>query len=559
MRNLARSIVTFGFAAGEILHGQDVHYQLSPAGRSGTTELHVTMSFAGGADGETAVALPRDNFGVPAMYRFVFDIAPKSPFTAIKRSDDSTLLVTHRPSRPVAISYKVRFDSAQAGFVAFGPSVGPTHYHFLGSQWMARVGSPDSIRTFTVQVLAGDLGDTMAGSFGIGPNQQQRFTTSFDRLVWTVAAGGSYRTNRFTCTGKPLITALRGAFRIPSDSIFAMAKAIACGQRDLWNDHSQPFYSIVITERNRLRAGASYLNAFSCFLRPDSRADQLAVLLAHEMMHAWIPRKLRLVPGPSEPPTVEFSSFHNVRYDWFHEGFTEYIARLLLSRIGLVSEEWLAQRINDDLERLATHPYRTIATAELEDAVRLRRFNNFHQRISYHRGTVLAFNLDAAIRLASDGKQSLIDVVRGLLPLSRESTEITLDRFVAAVGQTGVDTGDQLRQQALLGVPVDADPKGMGAGWVLHFREVPGFEPGFDVIASMTQSVVIGVRPGGRAHAAGLRDGMRIERILNGMPTADDWKPTQPLSVVVPEGPTERVIAFNATTGTIKIPFFSKE
>jgi predicted metalloprotease with PDZ domain len=355
-----------------------------------------------------------------------------------------------------------------------------------------------------------------------------------------------------------VVTAIHGEFRVPTDTLFAMARSITCGQRDLWGDHSQPFYSIVITARDRLRAGASYLNAFACFARPDSRADQLALLLAHEMMHAWVPRKVQLVPGAGEEPTVEFSTFHNVRYDWFHEGFTEYLARLVLVRIGLVTQEWFVERLNDDLARLAVHPYRATPTAEFEQAVRLKRFNNFHQRISYHRGTALAFNLDAALRRSSADKHSLIDAVRRLLVLAKDSAKVTPNEFASVFRDLGVDVSHAVQQQALRGAPIVPDSTGLGPDWVLRFRDVPGFEPGFDVASSMVNNVAIGVQTDGSAYAAGLREGMRIERVVNGMRSADDWKADQPLTVTVREGENERTITFVATRGTVRVPYFEK-
>lgn len=537
-------------------YGQDVRYRLEPVVRDQLIELHVTMTFHGSSTGRTTIALPRDDFGVPGMYRFVSNVVPPSN-TSFRRTDDSTLVFTHGPNARLTFSYDVRFDSLTAGFIAFGPSVDASHYHFLGSQWMARAGTRDSVQEYAIEIASGDVSGAPLGSFGIEAGEH-RVRTSFDRLIWTVVAGGSYRRDHFACEGRPVVTAIHGEFRLPADSIFALARVIACGQRDLWRDHSQPFYSIVVTPRTRLRAGASYLNAFACFIRPDSRADQIALLLAHEMMHAWIPRKLRLVPGAGEMPTVEFSTFHNVRYDWFHEGFTEYLARILLVRIGLVPQDWFGEQLNQELARLAMHPYRTISTDELEEAVRRKRFTNFHQRISYHRGFVVAFNLDAAVRRVSPDSSSLVDVIRRLLTLASDSGTLTRDDLVAAFRERGVDASGIVEKQALRGMPMLPDSTGLGPEWVLRFRERAAFDAGFDVVTSITNSMAIGVEQGGAAHAAGLREGMRIERVVNGMPWSEDWNPDLPTTVVVREGLRERTISFLARAGTTQVPYFEK-
>jgi predicted metalloprotease with PDZ domain len=438
------------------------------------------------------------------------------------------------------VRYTVRFDSVQAGFVAYGPSVDSLHYHFLGSQWMARVGSPDSVRSYTVRVSRGNLGGALAGSFGLGPGAYS-LTARFADLEWTVVAGGAYREDRFTCSGRPVATLIQGAFQLPDDSIFRMSRAIVCAGRELFADTAQPFYSAIITARQNLRAGASYINAFSAFMRPDSRSSQVALLLAHEVMHDWLPRRLRLVPGPGEAPPVEFSSFHDVRYDWFHEGFTEYLARRVLVRAGLATEDWFAQRLNDDLRTLATHPYRALPAHGLEAAVRARTYTNLHQRISYHRGTLLAFRWDAAVRRASGGRADLVDVIRRLLAESAGTGgRIDRPRFERVVSSFGVPAAADVARHALGGEPIPVDSTGLGPAWVLRTRPVPLPDAGFDVPASTVGRRAVGVDPRGAAYAAGLRDGMTIVRVDE--PQSRDAAPDAPLTAVVREGDAERAI-----------------
>ena len=462
---------------------QAVEYDLEPVRGGGVVDLRVRMTFPADASGPTRLFLPRDRFGVRAMYRFVRDAEVLPPARLLAR-DDSTLSIGHAPGAPVTVRYTVRFDSAQAGFVAFGPSVDSLHYHFLGSQWLARVGSPDSVRPYTVRVSRGNLGGSLAGSFGLGPGSYS-LTTRFAELEWTVVAGGAYREDRFTCSGRPVATLVAGAFELPDDSIFQMARAIVCGEREMFADTAQPFFSATLIARQNLRAGASHINAFSAFMEPDSRGAQVALLLAHEVTHDWLPRRLRLVPGPGEPPPVELSSFHDVRYDWFHEGFTEYLARRLLVRAGLATGEWFAERLNDDLRILATHPYRALPAHGLEAAVRARAYSNFHQRISYHRGTLLAFRWDAAVRRASGGRADLVNVIRRLLAeASTSNGRIQRPRFEQVVAEFGVPAAADVARHALGGEPIPIDSAGLGPGWVLRRRAVPLPDAGFDMAAS---------------------------------------------------------------------------
>ncbi|MGH7531455.1 MAG: hypothetical protein ACREMN_13825 [Gemmatimonadales bacterium] len=557
-----RIIVTLVAAGGvlaPVLGAQDpapIRYVVRPVARDSLVELAITLRVSGDPSGRTRVRLPADRFGVRDMHRFVRGVEVGGG-TASWAPGDSLVLIDHRSGADLSVRYRVRFDSATAGFVAYGPSVGPKHFHFLGSQWMARVGASDAIRSFEIRVERGALPGPLAGSFGLEPGTHQ-ISASQDELDWSVIAGGAYREHRFACRGRPLAVLVRGAFAVTDDSLVAAARRIACEQRDMFADHTQPFYAIVLTARNRLRAGASFLNAFACFARPDSDVRQLAALLAHEMTHAWIPRKLRVVPDADDPvPPVEFSWFHDIRYDWFHEGFTEYLSRVLLVRAGLAGADWFAERLNDDIARLAIHPYRASTAYELEDAARAGRFTNFHQRISYLRGSLLAFRWDAMLRRNATDSLDLVHAVRRLLAAAQSSGgRLPRSEFERVLTRMGVPAAHDVARLALGGGHIPVDSLGLGPEWQLEVRTVPAFAPGFDVVASTSADTVLGVRPDGAAYAAGLRDGMAIVRHRNAWRWNDEWRPDEPLEIVVREDGRERTIAFNPVHGNTPVPYF---
>ncbi|HEX2079110.1 MAG TPA: hypothetical protein VHG08_15405 [Longimicrobium sp.] len=556
-RQFVAAAAMWSALAAAALPAQAIRYTVEPVRGDTGLDLRVSMTFPAEASGETELLLPRDRFGVPRMYRFVRDVQVLPPARLLAR-DDSTVRIGHDPQTAVSVRYTIRYDSAQAGFVAFGPSVSPQHYHFLGSQWMARVGPSDSVRQFIVQVTPGNLGGTVAGSFGIAPGEHE-LSASYEDIEWTVIAGGAYREDRFTCAGRPVATLLYGAMQVPDDSIFALSRAIVCGEREIFAEQGQPFYSAIVIAREHLRAGASYINAFSGFMRPDSRGDQVALLLAHEMMHDWLPRRLRLVPGPDEAAGVEFSSFHDIRYDWFHEGFTEYLARRVLVRTGLATEDWFAARLNADLRQLATHPYRTLPARGLEEAVRTRRYTNVHQRLSYYRGAVLAFNWDAAVRRSSGGQADLLDVIRRLLAVAATNGgRIARPQFEEVVAGFGIPAQSDVARYALGGEAFPVDSAGLGPGWVLRSRAVPLYEAGFDVGVSAVRDTVIGVDPAGPAYAAGLREGMPIVRMSNESPGAQGWRADLPITVVVRDGEAERTIEFMPIVRQASEPYFER-
>ena len=535
----------------------DIRYVVRPVVRDALVELDITVSFTGEASGRTAVRMPSDRFGAANMHRFIREIEVSTDAVTRQVAGDSVMLIEHAPGADLTVRYVLRYDSAAAGFVAYGPSVSDKHFHFLGSQWMVRLGSPDNIRRVEVRTERGGLAGPFAGSFGLDPGSHT-LEASQNELDWSVIAGGGYREHRFACEGRPVVTLVQGAFAVPDDSIFSMAERIACGQRRIFNDYTQPFYAIVLTARERLRAGASFLNAFACFARPASDASQLAALLAHEMTHAWLPRKLRLVPGPGEVvPTADFSWFHDIRYDWFHEGFTEYLSRLLQVRTGLASDDWFVQRLNEDFAQLAVHPYATTSAYELEQAAIAGRYTNLHQRLSYLRGALLAFRWDATIRRASGDTLDIMEAVRRLLAAAA-STNGRLPRpaFEHALTQLGVSAAYDVEHVALGGEPIRVDALAPGPDWMLTFDTIPAFEPGFDVVASINADTIMGVREPGAAWAAGLRNGMPIVRHSNAQRWNASWRADLPMTIVVRQDGRERTVEFHAVRGGLAVPHF---
>lgn len=124
------------------------------------------------------------------------------------------------------------------------------------------------------------------------------------------------------------------------------------------------------------------------------------------------------------------------------------------------------------------------------------------------------------------------------------------------LAELGVPAAADIERFALGGAPIPVDSLGLGPEWTLEARAIPRFEPGFDVVASLNADTVLGVREGGAAHAAGLRDGMPIVRHHNAQRWRDDWRPDLPLRVVVRQDGRERTISFDPVRGELPVPYF---
>lgn len=121
---------------------------------------------------------------------------------------------------------------------------------------------------------------------------------------------------------------------------------------------------------------------------------QLAVVLAHEVFHLWVPGSLNLSGD----------------YDWFFEGFTIYQALRMDLRLGLISfEEFMKTvgRVYDSYLRVKNSDDLSLIEASA------RRWTTSSSPV-YDKAMLVAFLYDLRLRSASNCKGSLDDVYRQL-------------------------------------------------------------------------------------------------------------------------------------------------
>ena len=150
-------------------------------------------------------------------------------------------------------------------------------------------------------------------------------------------------------------------------------------------------------------------------------------LAAHEYFHLWNVKRLRPValgPFDYEQPVLTDSL-------WIAEGITAYYDGLLVKRAGLSTEaDWL-EALQDKVERLDKTPgakVRSLALASRDAWIRAYRpdENSINSDVSYYlKGALVAWLLDAEIRLATDHARSLDDVMR-----------LAMKRYAGARGYT---------------------------------------------------------------------------------------------------------------------------
>jgi predicted metalloprotease with PDZ domain len=116
----------------------------------------------------------------------------------------------------------------------------------------------------------------------------------------------------------------------------------------------------------------------------------------------------------------DYENENYTRLLWVAEGTTNYYARLLLLRAGLISRKEYLDKLSASIEALQNRPGRfetSLEEASLDAWIKYYRQdeNAINNQVSYYdKGEIVNMMLDATIRSSSGGTKSLDDVMRFL-------------------------------------------------------------------------------------------------------------------------------------------------
>jgi predicted metalloprotease with PDZ domain len=320
-----------------------------------------------------------------------------------------------------------------------------------------------------------------------------------------VAIGGS---DLHVSTGRVGVDAVRiahvGRFDFDMRAFEGLARKIIASERGFWRDRRAGpvlITAIPLNVRPHQKgfSGTGLGDAFETWIARDTSLDDLTWFLAHEYFHSWNPGQL----GHTDDATEALGY-------WFSEGFTDFYARRLMLRAGLLTPQHFVSEWNAALHNYAVSPYRSSGNA---DAARQFWNDPRARMLPYQLGAMLAAIWDQRLRHISHGKVSLDAVMRG----QREQTagsEVApspVAAFVQAAAQDNLDVRDDIARYLDRGSLIVLPPDAFGACAHVVTQTSPVFERGWDTEATMRNGdIVTGLDPGTRAYAAGLRNGMKL-------------------------------------------------
>lgn len=469
--------------------------------------LNVEIRFQGDADGETRLELPDHWASSKDNWRYLSDLQIKG---ATATADGPAVRVLrHRPNARITVTYRVQtaYDQDPAGADGNpykGPLIRPDWLSVMGEFAFATpAGRESQAATFRWGRLP--KGWRMASDLEHG--RMGRAMTVNDIGDSVIMGGPQLAVVERPIPGGTLrFAAPEGGSYPIAPMADDIAKVIAA-ERAYFDDLSEPYFVGLVPlapwNRGLSVGGTGRGDAFVLYATPGA-ADHLCWIIAHEHTHTWIARRVGRMGEKDQ-----------ALHYWFSEGFTDFLTNRIMVRAGLATPAEIVGRMDAALRTYDVNPLRRAPAS--------RVLSDFWtdanaEQLPYQRGQLLALKWDEEIRRKTGGKADLDDVILRMR-----------DHFVQFPAGQGPDVVTGLVSAAWVVAQVDLRPDiawyAERGGYVdlpetlfdgcLDARVItsPAFDSGFDHMATFQAKMIKGVRRGGPAWNAGLRDGMGVNAI----------------------------------------------
>lgn len=523
-------------------------YRVSPLVENGKIHaLAVEVRLPADADGETRMQLPAEWGGGERLWRFLKD--PVVTGGQLSQPDEKTWVITSKPRARLTLRYRVVSaydgppppDSPNYG----QPIIGPEGFYVIGHTIFA---TPEDRETDLARFEWDPASSALQLSTDLKP--LQRAPASISQLGPSVLmAYPDMVEARRDVGGAPLTVAMRGTFSFSAEAFADMAARSIGAVRAFWGDGRAPFL-ITLAGQPAPQGWTSYRgsgldDAFAVISTQNTRLEDYRLFLTHEYLHTWIAERLGgAIDGPGEPAGY-----------WFSEGFTDYYARRLALRAGLVDLETFAAAWNEALDAYATSPAIGANNAQIVAGFWSDRAM---QKLPYQRGAQLAMLLENRLK-SKGGLDQVMLALRDQAAKRRDtSRRVPASQAFTPVARsvTGVDLTPEIDRFVSRGERILLPSDAFGGCLTVETLTRPAYWLGLDLAETGKARTLVGVDPSGPAYAAGLREGMKYLGRHGGKPGDS----TVEVGLAIEENGKPRVIRFlpkgpgEVTVQRIKVP-----
>ncbi|HEY2730644.1 MAG TPA: PDZ domain-containing protein [Polyangia bacterium] len=272
----------------------------------------------------------------------------------------------------------------------------------------------------------------------------------FDELVDAPFEVGTHARRRFTVGRARFELALYGRTNAEVDRLVDVLRRVVAAtgkifggfpfRRYLFIVHALPVGSGGLEHRASVTMDISGLS-----FEDETGYHKFADLAAHEFFHVWNVKRIRdATLGP-----FDYTRESYTRLLWLHEGFTDYLANVIILRAGVTREKHFWRWIAEDWPKYASRPGRNetpLSDLSFEAWIKLYKpaENHVNRAVSYYeKGLWVAMALDLTLRLRTGGKRGLPELFRVLWhDLDEGARHVTeADVRAAARAVTGARAG----------------------------------------------------------------------------------------------------------------------
>jgi predicted metalloprotease with PDZ domain len=241
----------------------------------------------------------------------------------------------------------------------------------------------------------------------------------YDELVDSPFEVGTHETFRFREEGALFELALYGRTNAVKPRLVSILRQVVRATAAIFGGLPFPRYVFIVHALPVGSGGLEHRASVTMDITGLSFEDEkgyvrFADLAAHEFFHAWNVKRLH---DPLLGP-FDYTRECYTRMLWFHEGFTDYLANVIILRAGVIDEKAFWRWIADDWPRYATRPGRLetpLSELSFEAWIKLYKpaENHINRAVSYYeKGLWVGMALDLELRHATAGKRGLPELFR---------------------------------------------------------------------------------------------------------------------------------------------------
>ncbi len=228
----------------------------------------------------------------------------------------------------------------------------------------------------------------------------QRFSVASRReLLSNALFLGTAASESFDAGGVTM-TLVLGKRYVPSKPLFVdLLRTQLASYAELFGGKPLSNRYLIIINDHASGDGGAFASSFSQFVQGDADARNQVIwgyVMAHELLHFW--NGLSLVPV-------------DLREEWFKEGVTDYLTIATLARNGLIDETLLFKRLENVPRRYLIARMVQGLGMSVREAGKDKAPN---RQLVYGGGSLAALALDVELRLRSDDRVGLPDLMRTL-------------------------------------------------------------------------------------------------------------------------------------------------